>query len=44
MNKSTIPRSIYIIQELAKRLELLDKIIKCKLILLKEDLLTILNH
>lgn len=37
MNKGLIPGSINIVQELAKRLELLDEVIKNKLILLKKD-------
>lgn len=44
INKGTIPRSIDIIQELAKRLELLDEVIRSKLILLKGELMTVRNR
>lgn len=44
MNESTIFGFINIIQELAKWLELLDKVIKNKLILLKRELITIQNY
>ncbi len=43
MNEGTIPGFINIVQELAKQLELLDEIIKDKLILLKGDLITVRN-
>ena len=43
MNEDTILRSINIIQELAEQLKLLDRFIKNKLILLKENLMTIRN-
>ncbi len=43
MNESTITRSIDIVQELAERLELLDEVIRDKLILLKGDLMTVRN-
>ncbi len=41
MNKSTILKSINIVYELAKRVELLDEVIRDKLTLLKRDLMTI---
>lgn len=43
MNEGTIPGSIDIVQELAKRLKLSDEVIKSKFILLKGDLMTVRN-
>lgn len=43
INKGIIPRTINIVQELAKRLEPSDEVIRSKLILLKRDLMTVRN-
>lgn len=43
INKDTIPGTLNIVQELAKRLELSDKVIRSKLILFKGDLITVQN-
>ncbi len=43
VNEATISRTLDIIQELVKRLELTDKVVRDKLILIKRDLMTIRN-